>query len=568
MKKKIAIMCVIGAFIMLSATLCGCNWVKASRISFVTAPATTYTLNETDSLSFVISVTTGGKTETYSYADYKDRITVTNFSTASTGTRTAYVKFDNRLQLSFTYTVVDGGFAGGTGSETNPFAVATAAQFQNMIDMTTFNFYQITNDIDFTGFPLHSANRANNQPKGDYSEVWSGVIDGNDHTLLNLGSVLVPKVDQSKAYVLENGKKVYVQSNKYNELFGRAASSAAGKFSMKNLTIEFAGTGSSCIPGLIYSNGEGGEIEFTNVNLTGSIDCQYVGNSNVGPFISYVNRYSSGAKVTFRNCANDLNMINSYGVYYIGGYVSTQGNVAENAVTFDNCSFSGTIEGSKGEAGIGAFVTDLNGHAGAYVLSNCTIGDRAKIIRTIPGYDCGAVFNGKNNGETFNVTVNTDSLVDTISALQVNVQSEGENGGYILSVDPSASGITGVYAYKVFANGTMSYGEGNSDGGGFRLVEPVQADEVQNGILTKRLYTVEYDNVHDTPNTTDASCGSYLFVPDKAAGKITYYCKSVCYSVNMANTEIIVVAYDESGLALARGSAKTASGGEAINLNA
>lgn len=542
MKKKITSLLVVVALALGVLALAGCNWFEANSISFINPPATTYVINDQADLEFTIEVSDSSGTHQYTYSENKNLITVSNFSTETAGTRTAIVRYDNKFQLQFTYTVLDGRYSGGTGTQTDPYLVSTPVQFQNLLDETTFKYYKITRTIDFTGVELRMAN------KGDLAtsaEAWTGYIDGSNYSLLNL-----------RCSKTEDG----VDTNKYNELFGRVGSKENGKFVMKNLTVNFAATGNSAIPGLVFANGNEAEISFENVNLTGYIDAQYSNNSSLAPYVNFVNRSVPGdlakraypiKSLSFKDCNNSIKILNSYSVNNVSGFVSTMGTVYEGNVTFDNCSFNGIIEGSLvGAAGIGAFVTDsktvYNSAKPQYVFNNCSA-QGAKLVKT--DKDCGAVYISGTTSVA-NINVSSDLVDDSLKPIAITT---GEDK-LTITATPDSSVVSQVKSYKVFAYGSMTYwGSTSEGGGGFRCLQPVQSGEIVNGVLTKTLYKVGYDN-ENTTNNTDTSCGSNLFVLNNNV--ITYYCKSVCKNINKI-TQIIVVAYNESGNVVAIGSQVT-----------
>ena len=260
MKKKIITLCMVLVLALSAVVMTGCNLVyNVGTIEWVEKPATVYTLNDTTGLKFSIKAEIDKTTDVYSYPG-QEGITVKNFTTATVGTRTATVTYEN-LTLSFTYTVIDSKFAGGTGDEADPYKVSSPAQFQNMLDQKTFAYYVLTNTIDFSGYD--ALRMANNGQDATNAEAWTGIIDGNNYSLIGISTVLTP-----------DGKAI----NKYNEVFGRVARGNE-KFVMKNVTVAFASTGASATMGLVTSNAENGEIEFDNVKLTGYLNAANSGNS-------------------------------------------------------------------------------------------------------------------------------------------------------------------------------------------------------------------------------------------------------------------------------------------------
>ena len=536
MKKKIITLCMVLALALSAVVMTGCNLVyNVGVIEWVEKPATVYTLNDTTGLTFSIRAEIGETTNVYSYPG-QEGITVKNFTTATVGTRTATVTYEN-LTLSFTYTVIDSKFAGGTGDEADPYKVSSPAQFQNMLDQKTFAYYVLTNTIDFSGYALRMANKGQ---KATNAEAWTGIIDGNGYSITGISKVLTT-----------DGQEI----NKYNEIFG-VIGKANEKFVMKNLTVDFASTGASATMGIAFRNGDGAQIEFENVKLTGYINAANSANSSIAPFINFINRNSATGEVsklkslTFKKCESDLKILNAYANNVVSGFAATMAgdNISTAAIKFDNCKFNGLVEGSY-SIGVGAFFTGTNGFkASSLSFSNCTVGADAKIIKTAglnstaPMYDCGYVatlagpassteIRGKEVGALV-------TNVETISNLTVNAET--------LQV---TANVEGADKYEIYVVGGMSYIENptvkKDFGGAFRFVQPVK--DVTNGALDYPLKKIKY-SAEDAPQNNadpkDASkYGTNLIVED--GNDLVYYGKSVCTGIYVKEATLVVVAYKE-----------------------
>lgn len=93
----------------------------------------------------------------------------------------------------------------------------------------------------------------------------------------------------------------------------------------------------------------------------------------------------------------------------------------------------------------------------------------------------------------------------------------------------------------------MDYGNGK--GGAFRYVQPAVEGAIANGKLTQTLLKIKSDATGTTTNT-DATYGSDLIV--KNGDVLTYYCGTVCKSINVTKAKVVVVAY-KAGVAVAIG---------------
>lgn len=540
MKKKIWAICLTLVLALAAFAISGCSLFNdVGTISWVKEPAKVYSLNETDKPSFELKAELTGKdpiTVTYPNGNYDSQIEVKNFTTATVGTRTATVTFE-KLTLSFSYKVVDGQFADGSGSSVDPYIVTTADHFQHMLDQKSFNYYKLGRSIDLTGVALRMANAGQDATN---DQAWVGEIDGAGFTVSGISEVQTP-----------DGKAI----NKYNEIFGRVARDSE-KFVLKNITFDFASTGKSATMGLVTSNSINGVLEFTNVKLTGYVNAANSGNSNISPYVSFLQRSLPGKvdaplkSATFTNCENEIKILNAYATSLVAGFASAQSVLPAGSVKFTNCKFAGLIEGSY-QQGAGAFFANNNTAKDYYVFSGCTVAEGAKIIKTAGRglatsadavYNCGNVcLKGETvvDGITGTVAVN-EELKDVTIAI---------NG---VTIECSVAGMADVDDYKIYAVGSMDYGNGK--GGAFRYVQPAVAGTIDaTGKLTHTLLKIKSD---DTVNkTTDkATYGSDLIVNEN--GVLVYYCGTVCKSIDVTKAKVVVVAY-KNGVAVAIGTTAT-----------
>lgn len=533
MKKKIWAICLTLVLALAAFAISGCSlFNNVGTIEWVEKPATEYSLGDTTGLKFSIKAQLKDQDEvTVRYPEDKDKYTieVSNFTTATVGTRTATVVFE-KLTLAFSYKVTDKKFADGTGSSVDPYIVNTAGQFQNMLDQKSFNYYKLGRSIDLTGVALKMANKGQDATN---AEAWVGEIDGAGYTVSGISEVQTP-----------DGKAI----NKYNEIFGRVARDSE-KFVLKNITFDFASTGKSATMGLVTSNSINGVLEFTNVKLTGYVNAANSGNSNISPYVSFLQRSLPGKvdaplkSATFTNCENEIKILNAYATSLVAGFASAQSVLPAGSVKFTNCKFAGLIEGSY-QQGAGAFFANNNTAKDYYVFSGCTVAEGAKIIKTAgldktdAAYNCGNVcLKGETVVEGITGTVAVDSSLKAVTFDKVD--------GVALECH-----VEGVVAddYKIYAVGSMDYGNGK--GGAFRYVQPAVAGTIDaTGKLTHTLLKIKSD---DTVNkTTDkATYGSDLIVNEN--GVLVYYCGTVCKSINVKEAKVVVVAY-QKGVAVAIG---------------
>lgn len=542
MKKKIWAICLTLVLALAAFAISGCSlFNNVGTIEWIEKPATEYSLGDTTGLkfSFKAELKDPAKTVTVRYPEdkeYADKIEVKNFTTETVGTRTATVVFE-KLTLAFSYKVTDKKFADGTGSSVDPYIVNTAGQFQNMLDQKSFNYYKLGRSIDLTGVALKMANKGQDATN---AEAWVGEIDGAGYTVSGISEVQTP-----------DGKAI----NKYNEIFGRVARDSE-KFVLKNITFDFASTGKSATMGLVTSNSINGVLEFTNVKLTGYVNAANSGNSNISPYVSFLQRSLPGSvaaplkSATFTNCENEIKILNAYATSLVAGFASAQSVLPAGSVKFTNCKFAGLIEGSY-QQGAGAFFANNNTAKDYYVFSGCTVAEGAKIIKTAglnstkSVYNCGYVcLAGVTEIDGITGKAAADLVDDGLKAVTFD-KIEGTE---------LQCHVEGVVAddYKIYAVGNMDYGNGKV--GAFRYVQPAVAGTIDaTGKLTHTLLKIKSD---DTVNkTTDkATYGSDLIVNEN--GVLVYYCGTVCKSINVKEAKVVVVAY-KNGVAVAIGTTAT-----------
>lgn len=536
MKKKIWAICLTLVLALAAFAISGCSlFNNVGTIEWLEEPAKEYSLNETETPSFKLKVhltsTNEDITIKYPNGEHDSKIKIDNFTTKTVGTRTATVVYE-KLTLAFSYKVTDGKFADGTGKAEDPYIVNTAGQFQNMLDQKSFNYYKLGRSIDLTGVALRMAN---NGQKATSAEAWVGEIDGAGYTVSGISEVKTP-----------DGKAI----NKYNEIFGRVARDGE-KFALKNITFDFASTGKSATMGLVTANGANGVLEFTNVKLTGYVNAANSGNSNISPYVSFLQRSLPETEkaaplksVTFTDCVNEIQILNAYATSLVAGFASAQSDLPVGSVKFTNCKFAGLIEGSY-QQGAGAFFANNRTAKDAYVFSGCTVAESAKIIKTAgldsekTEYNCGNVcLKGETVVDGITGTVAVDKNLKAVTFDKVEGTELQCHVEEIVADD-----------YKIYAVGTMKYKNGN--GGAFRYVQPAVENTIDaTGKLTHTLLKIKYDaTVNKT--TKKATYGSNLIVLEN--GVLTYYCGTVCESINVTNATIVVVAYKE-GKAVAIGS--------------
>ena len=124
----------IAALVALSAVmvLTGCSLSQVLSLTIVDYPATTYEVGTTPDIEFTVAAEMdNGDTKTLTYNEYSSVLKLSGFSTEEVGTFTATVTYRN-VSATFDYEVVGESedFAGGVGTESNPYIINTAEQFK------------------------------------------------------------------------------------------------------------------------------------------------------------------------------------------------------------------------------------------------------------------------------------------------------------------------------------------------------------------------------------------------------------------------------------------------------
>jgi hypothetical protein len=231
----------------------------------------------------------------------------------------------NGLGGSKAYAAVD--FAGGTGIESDPYQIATAAQLDEVRNHLGAGLYfELTADIDLGSF-------ANWVQIGTDSSPFSGNIDGNSHIITGL------KINNSTAF--------------FNGLFGQtAAGSSISNLNLKDVNI----TGTFLVGGLVGNNL--GTI--SNSSVTGSV----YGNDTVGGLVgendgTISNSYSE-ANVNAPNWVGGLvgrswyaaTISNSYATGSVTGTSYVGGLVGSNRATITNSYAAGLVSGTNYVGGL------------------------------------------------------------------------------------------------------------------------------------------------------------------------------------------------------------------------
>ena len=187
-----------------------------------------------------------------------------------------------RGETGTTFSTASKPFAGGDGTQDNPYLIATPEQFDNVryfiyhrneageFDTSSPNYFLQIANLNFSLYDFNGEAEGNIDPVGDASSAFAGVYDGG-------------------GYVIEN---VQISSSAdYVGLFGQTTSSAKiYNLGIKNSTIASTGTGAV---GAVVGNNQGlVKYVFSDASVSGSGFVGGIVGQNSGSVIS---SYNSGA---------------------------------------------------------------------------------------------------------------------------------------------------------------------------------------------------------------------------------------------------------------------------------
>ncbi len=354
---------------------------------------------------------------------------------------------------------VAGSWAGGSGTETDPYQISTGAQLAYLATSVNsgneYNgtYFVLTNDIDLNNqdwTPIGTSN----------SGYFCGVFDGAEHTISNL----------------------YINStSSYQGLFGYLGGT------VKNLTVSGEVTGAGDVGGIVGCNYSTGAIVENCINQctvtgTGTSIGGVVGNNG------YAERYG-----TIKDCTNSGTIIGEG--YYVGGVVGRSGTAVEG------CTNSGTVTNTESYTG-GIVGRGYDG------VTNCT---NSGTVTTTDGYTGGIVgFNTTGNIENCinEETVTGGSIIGGIAGYTGSgvVVTGCTNSG---TVENSAATTGGIVAAnygtveKCLNSGNIN-GKSHTGGVvGYNYGDAIQ-NSANNGIVIGK------GNVGGVVGNVDSSSGSIV----------------------------------------------------------
>lgn len=235
------------------------------------------------------------------------------------------------------------GFAGGSGTETDPYRIATAEQLaklsKDVSEGTSYqgNYFILADDIDLSAHRWSPIGIYKWEDNGSVtSKSFQGFLDGNDKTIS--GMYVDETADKNSAglfgyiNIQKNGAEVGVKDLTIADAVVIADENGLNECSAGILSAKVLGTDTQ-------------SIIFENITVSGSVTVtRTYGTNNIGGMLGYV----SWAKVT--NCHAD-------GISVSGG--SNSGGFAgvDSGNVYENCTASGTVDGAWAVGGFVGYST-------------------------------------------------------------------------------------------------------------------------------------------------------------------------------------------------------------------
>lgn len=336
-------------------------------------------------------------------------------------------------------------FAGGTGTEADPYQIATAEQLAKLSkDVSEGNkyqgmFFEITENIDLSSHRWIPIGINKWELSGATTSNWfEGFIDGNDKTISGL--IVDERTDKNAAGFFGDIRNVRGGTVGAKDLIISDANIYADEEGLMELRAGiFAG---------YVSTNPGQQVVFENITVSGDIEIESTdGFNNVGGMIGY----GDGVKAT--NCKAEN--ISISGASNSGGFIGNSGDSV-----FENCEASGTISGTWALGGFGGYATAADySEATQSVYKHCA----ADVEITGSNWRLGG-FAGYAEYGKFENCVAFGNITSTVDTFEPNVggfigqsdntdvdSSHAAGEAISASSDYKAGGFVGNYAGGTFA---------------------------------------------------------------------------------------------------------------------
>ncbi len=300
-------------------------------------------------------------------------------------------------------------YAGGFGSESQPFQISTPDELSKLLEYP-YAYFELINDIDLDVAPYNSGTGW--EPIGSTFDPFYGTMDGNDYTI-------------SKLFINDS-------STDYLGLFGVVS----GKNEFRDINLDSVNiTGRNYVAALIA---EARGVNIKKVNASGSVTGQqYVG-------VAIGRTYSSASSLDSTTTSGSVTA-NSYAGGLIGGIQDT--------TSVSNSSSNASVQGSTSGGLVGRTEhtksTISNSFSTGIVSGSSTIGG-------LIGYNRATITNSYSTGSVTATNSNAGGLVGYQSD---NPISNSYSKSKVSSTSDNVGGLVGSLANSATISTSFASGE-------------------------------------------------------------------------------------------------------------
>jgi uncharacterized repeat protein (TIGR02543 family) len=375
-------------------------------------------------------------------------VSVTGVSAGNTSVEVAVSDGTDTVNINVQIIVTE--FAGGDGSEDNPYLIANAHQLNNVRNHLNSHF-KLVNDIDLSDYLSEDGEGYNEgqgwQPIGKYGNgrYFTGKFDGNNHTITGLyinrpTEEYVGLFGYTRGADIQNVKLVGVN---ITGMEGVGSLVGWNRADIKDCSATGKVQGEITIGGLI--GGNCGTVE--NCSFSGTVTGTDTVMGNVGGLIAYHFQDSSAVGSIFMSCATGT----VTGALDVGGLVGTNdGGVISNS--YSTCVVNGDEFSTGGLVGYNYSGHIYNSYAVGKVSGNGYVGGLVgEYDNTV--YDGGSItdsyYNQQVAGQVPGVGLGNGEGVKglTITAMKQQSAFEGWDFTNIWRIDEDAT-----YPYFTWQN--------------------------------------------------------------------------------------------------------------------
>ena len=247
-------------------------------------------------------------------------------------------------------------FAGGSGTEEDPYLIANGAQLALMKEYEyQIVHFRLTDDIvlnDTAGWESWTANKG---PANQWTPIrgLAGSLDGDGHTITGL---YVTGTEQQGLFASTTaGSRVEDLTIEKSQVFGTEYVGAVAGWSYGTIygcTNGGAVSGSDIVGGIcgMVNNDSEGTAAVTGCINQGTVSAE---NANVGGVVGY--QEAKGHTVIVERCVN-TGTVSSKSGSSVGGIVGCGQAMTDGSLLVRECSSSGSVSGSQDVGGIVGFL--------------------------------------------------------------------------------------------------------------------------------------------------------------------------------------------------------------------